>query len=184
MFWSLISGFLDFLFFIGFLTISREQKELPEICWCQTDRIYEKWKVKWKSGSFILRVKSEIQMPWDQEWKVKWKWIIIEIEIEKWIENASRSRSEILGGSNLGTQPEGREGRSGLQLEVRAPLGPQTSSFRIFWYKMLTSGIVRTEGQSKSMSSTRIVLNCLSSLSLHTWGSHLAVSLCAEESWQ
>ena len=30
-----------------------------------------------------------------REWKVKWKSFAIEIESEKWIENASRSRSEI-----------------------------------------------------------------------------------------
>ena len=58
---------------------------------------FEKWKVKWKSGSLISRMKSEMKMPWyrDREWKVKWKCLKIEIESEKWIENASRSRSEI-----------------------------------------------------------------------------------------
>ena len=56
---------------------------------------FEKWKVKWKSGSLISRMKSEMKMPWyrDREWKVKWKCLKIEIESEKWIENASRSRS-------------------------------------------------------------------------------------------
>ena len=36
-----------------------------------------------------------MKMPWyrDREWKVKWKCLKIEIESEKWIENASRSRS-------------------------------------------------------------------------------------------
>ena len=56
---------------------------------------FEKWKVKWKFGSLISRMKSEMKMPWyrDREWKVKWKCLKIEIESEKWIENASRSRS-------------------------------------------------------------------------------------------
>ena len=56
---------------------------------------FEKWKVKWKSGSLISRMKSEMKMPWyrDREWKVKWECLKIEIESEKWIENASRSRS-------------------------------------------------------------------------------------------
>ena len=56
---------------------------------------FEKWKVKWKSGSPISRMKSEMRMPWyrDREWKVKWKCLKIEIESEKWNENASRSRS-------------------------------------------------------------------------------------------
>jgi len=35
-FW--ISGFLDFF---GFLAISRQRKELPEVRWCQNDRIFE-----------------------------------------------------------------------------------------------------------------------------------------------
>ena len=58
---------------------------------------FEKWKVKWKSGSLISRMKSEMKMPWyrDRKWKVKWKCLKIEIESEKWIENASRSRSKI-----------------------------------------------------------------------------------------
>ena len=36
---------------------------------------FKKWKVKWKSGSLISRVKSELKMPGyrDREWKVKWK---------------------------------------------------------------------------------------------------------------
>ena len=57
--------------------------------------LFKKWKVNWKSDSLILRMKSEMQMPWDRdrEWKVKWKCIEIEIESEKWNENASRSRS-------------------------------------------------------------------------------------------
>ena len=56
---------------------------------------FEKWKVKWKSGSLISRMKSEMKKPCDREreWKVKWKWLKIEIENEKWNENASRSRS-------------------------------------------------------------------------------------------
>ena len=56
---------------------------------------FEKWKVKWKSVSLISRMKSEMKMPWDRdrEWKVKWKFLKIEIESEKWNENASRSRS-------------------------------------------------------------------------------------------
>merc|ERR1711989_295205 len=33
-------GFLDFWIF-GFLAISRQRKELPEIRWCQNDRIFE-----------------------------------------------------------------------------------------------------------------------------------------------
>ena len=42
----LISGFLDFLIFgfldfFGFLAISRQRKKLPEIRWCQNDRIFE-----------------------------------------------------------------------------------------------------------------------------------------------
>ena len=56
---------------------------------------FEKWKVKWKFGSLILRMKSEMKMSCDREWKVKWKWLKIEIESEKWNENALRSRSEI-----------------------------------------------------------------------------------------
>ena len=43
-FW--ISGFLDFwifgfLDFFGFLAISQQRKELPEIRWCQNDRIFK-----------------------------------------------------------------------------------------------------------------------------------------------
>ena len=36
-------GFLDFRIFefFGFLAISRQQKEIPEIRWCQKDRIFE-----------------------------------------------------------------------------------------------------------------------------------------------
>ena len=73
----------------------REVKSEMKICFTH----FEKWKVKWKSGSLISRMKSEMKMPWyrDREWKVKWKCLKIEIESEKWIENASRlrSRSEI-----------------------------------------------------------------------------------------
>ena len=59
--------------------------------------LFEKWKVKWKSDSLISRMKSEMQMPWDRdrEWKVKWKCLEIEIESEKWNENALRSRSRV-----------------------------------------------------------------------------------------
>ena len=57
--------------------------------------LFEKWKVNLFFLSLISRVKSEMKMPWnrDREWKVKWKCLKIEIESEKWIENASRSRS-------------------------------------------------------------------------------------------
>ena len=56
---------------------------------------FEKWKVKWKSGSLISRSEkwNENLVHSFREWKVKWKCLDIEIESEKWIENASRSRS-------------------------------------------------------------------------------------------
>ena len=58
---------------------------------------FEKWKVKWKSGSLISRSEK-----WNkklvhlfQEWKVKWKCLKFEIENEKWNGNSSKSRSRV-----------------------------------------------------------------------------------------
>ena len=72
-----------------------------------------KWKVKWKSGSLISRMKSEMKMLWyrDREWKVKWKCLKIEIESEKWNENASRSRSRSEKGKKFSRILEKRDSR-------------------------------------------------------------------------
>ena len=55
--------------------------------------LFENWKVNFVFLSLISRMKSEMKMPWDREWKVKWKFL--KIESEKWNEFASRSRSVI-----------------------------------------------------------------------------------------
>ena len=58
---------------------------------------FEKWKVKWKSGSLISRSEkwNENLVHSFREWKVKWKCLDIEIESEKWNENVSKSRSRV-----------------------------------------------------------------------------------------
>ena len=58
---------------------------------------FEKWKVKWKSGSLISRSEkwNENLVHSFREWKVKWKSLAIEIENEKWNENGARSRSRM-----------------------------------------------------------------------------------------
>ena len=58
---------------------------------------FEKWKVKWKSGSLISRSEkwNENLVHSFREWKVKWKCLDIEIESEKWNENVSKSRLRV-----------------------------------------------------------------------------------------
>ena len=42
--------------------------------------LFEKWKVNFVFLSLFSRMKSEMKIHWDREWKVKWKCL----EIEKW----------------------------------------------------------------------------------------------------
>ena len=63
----LIFGFLDFF---GFLAISRQRKELPEIRWCQNDRIFEgfldfpKKITFWISGFLDFRIFLDFWIFW------------------------------------------------------------------------------------------------------------------------
>ena len=57
--------------------------------------LFKNWKVNLVFLSLISRMKSEMKMPWDREWKVKWK--CLEIEIKKWnvnkiLENSRETR--------------------------------------------------------------------------------------------
>ena len=54
--------------------------------------LFEKWKVNFVFLSLFSRMKSEMKIHWDREWKVKWKCL----EIEKWNFKTKKNREKRL----------------------------------------------------------------------------------------
>ena len=118
---------------------------------------FEKWKVKWKSGSLISRSEkwNENLVHSFREWKVKWKCLDIEIESEKWNENVSKSRSRVKSELKM---PRDRDREVKFLENFREILENQEiKKIFIFCYKCFSFSKLLLWNTTISISLTRLV---------------------------